>query len=59
MISRIIEENKQYYTDAAKNIRKKSRRKVAKNKTEELNEGNYKRVKLSQLKSQIKKMITD
>ena len=45
--------------EAAYNIREKARRDVAKNKTQEYHAGDYVRVKLSQLYSQIRKMIKD
>jgi hypothetical protein len=43
--------------NVAENIREKARKNVAKNKTVELNVGDYVRVKLSQLYSQIRKMV--
>jgi transposase InsO family protein len=43
--------------NVARNIRNKAKENVAKNKTLELNVGDYVRVKLSQLYSQIRKMV--
>ena len=53
-------ENRELRVDkAAYNIRQKARRDVAKNKTQEYYVGDHVRVKLSQLYSQIRKMIKD
>ena len=50
-------QNKDLHLDVAENIRKKAKRNVLKNKTREFNVGDYVRVKMSQLYSQVRQMV--
>ena len=57
--TRYEEQDKRLHLPASERIRLKAKENVGKNKTREFNAGDYVRVKLSQLYSQVRKMVKD